>query len=91
MRAKIYHFLVNRKPGIRQRYHKYHDGATGGRKVLSWIYLLGINFCYYILFCHFLGKQTEIPVYEEKKPPCAESESVLANRDRKSVSETVSF
>ena len=91
MRAKIYHFLVNRKPGIRQRYHKYHDGATGGRKVLSWIYLLGINFCYYILFCHFLGKQTEIPVYEEKKPPCAESESVLAYRDRKSVSETVSF
>ena len=59
--------------------------------MLSWIYLLGINFCYYILFCHFLGKQTEIPVYEEKKPPCAESESVLANRDRKSVSETVSF
>ena len=49
MRAKIYHFLVNRKPGIRQRYHKYHDGATGGRKVLSWIYLLGINLLYFIL------------------------------------------
>ena len=91
MRAKIYHFLVNRKPGIRQRYHRFHDGTAGVKKVVSWVYLLGLNFCYYVLFCRFLGEQTEIPVYEEKKPPCAESESVLANRDRRSVSETVSF
>lgn len=91
LRAKIYHFLVNRKPGIRQRYHRFHDGTTGMKKVVSWFYLLGLNFCYYVLFCRFLGEQTEIPVYEEKKPPCAESESVMANRDRKSVSETVSF
>ena len=91
LRAKIYHFLVNRKPGIRQRYHRFHDGTTGMKKVVSWFYLLWLNFCYYVLFCRFLGEQTEFPVYEEKKPPCAESESVLANRDRKSVSETVSF
>lgn len=91
LRAKIYHFLVNRKPGIRQRYHRFHDGTAGMKKVVSWFYLLGLNFSYYVLFCRFLGEQTEIPVYEEKKPPCAESESVLANRDRKSVSETVSF
>ena len=91
LRAKIYHFLVNRKPGIRQRYHRFHDGTTGMKKVVSWFYLLWLNFCYYVLFCRFLVEQTEFPVYEEKKPPCAESESVLANRDRKSVSETVSF
>ena len=91
LRAKIYHFLVNRKPGIRQRYHRFHDGTAGVKKVVSWVYLLGLNFCYYVLFCRFLGEQTEFPVYEEKKPPCAESESVLANRDRRSVSETVSF
>lgn len=91
LRAKIYFFLVNRKPGIRQRYHRFHDGTTGMKKVVSWFYLLLLNFCYYVLFCRFLGEQTEIPVYEEKKPPCAESESVLANRDRRSVSETVSF
>ena len=62
------------------------------KKVVSWFYLLWTEF---LLLCtvlsDFLEKQTEIPVYEEKKPPCAESESVLANRDRKSVSETVSF
>lgn len=91
LRAKIYHFLVNRKPRIRQRYHRFHDGTTGMKKVVSWFYLLWLNFCYYVLFCRFLGEQTEFPVYEEKKPPCAESESVLANRDRRSVSETVSF
>lgn len=91
LRAKIYYFLVNRKRGIRQRYHRFHDGTTGMKKVVSWFYLLWLNFCYYVLFCRFLGEQTEFPVYEEKKPPCAESESVLANRDRRSVSETVSF
>ena len=91
LRAKIYHLLVNRKPGIRQRYHRFHDGTTGMKKVVSWFYLLWLNFCYYVLFCRFLGEQTEFLVYEEKKPPCAESESVLANRDRRSVSETVSF
>ena len=79
------------KRQIRQRYHRFHDGTAGVKKVVSWVYLLGLNFCYYVLFCRFLGEQTEIPVYEEKKPPCAESESVLANHDRKSVSETVSF
>ena len=62
LRAKIYHFLVNRKPGIRQRYHRFHDGTTGMKKVVSWFYLLGLNFCYYVLFCRFLGEQTEIPV-----------------------------
>ena len=91
LRAKIYYFLVNRKLGIRQRYHRFHDGTTGMKKVVSWFYLLWLNFWYYVLFCRFLGEQTEFPVYEEKKPPCAESESVLANRDRRSVSETVSF
>ncbi len=50
MRAKIYHFLVNRKPGIRRRYHRFHDGTAGVKKVVSWVYLLGLNFCYYVLF-----------------------------------------
>ena len=57
LRAKIYHFLVNRKPGIRQRYHRFHDGTTGMKKVVSWFYLLWLNFCYYVLFCRFLGEQ----------------------------------
>ena len=34
LRAKIYHFLVNRKPGIRQRYHRFHDGTAGMKKVV---------------------------------------------------------
>ena len=88
--SKILSFLVNRKPGIRQRYHRFHDGTAGVKKVVSWVYLLGLNFCYYVLFAGSRRADRD-SWYEEKKPPCAESESVLANRDRKSVSETVSF
>lgn len=57
MRLKIYNFLVNRHIGIQKRYQQFHDRTTGFKKVLSWIYLLWLNLCYYIFFCRFLGKE----------------------------------
>ena len=42
-------------------------------------------------FADSLESRQSFRFTRKKKPPCAESESVLANRDRKSVSETVSF
>ena len=53
LRMKIYTGLVNAKPGISYRYHRMHDGASGAGKVLSWLYLLWMNFAYYVLFCRF--------------------------------------
>lgn len=91
MRTKLYHFLVNRHAGICARYHKFHDGRRGMQKFLSWFYLFWLNFCYYFLFCRFLGKAPEIDFYEQKKPPVFESESALAAKNQKNAKETAQF
>ncbi len=67
MRMKIYSFLVNRHDGIRIRYHRLHDGADRKGKILSYVYLLWLNFCYYILFCRFLKKAETVQMYERKR------------------------
>lgn len=75
MRQKIYYSLVNKKPGISYRYHRYHDGTSGVKKAGSWIYLIWLNFAYYILFCHFLGRVPEMDFYEEKNVDSRNSET----------------
>lgn len=66
MRMKIYHFLVNRHSGIRSRYHRVHDNGSHIRKLVSYLYLLWLNFCYYVLFCHYLDRPEEVAIFEEK-------------------------
>lgn len=75
MKYQIYSFLVNKHRGISYRYHKLHDGATGVKKIFSWIYLFWLNFAYYVLFCHFLARVPEMDIYEEKKLNSNQSES----------------
>lgn len=75
MKNSLYHILVNRQAGIRQRYHRMHDGATGILKVISWCYLLWLNLCYYVFFCRFLSRPEKVAVYEEKRLSCVRSES----------------
>ncbi len=67
MRQCIYNNLVNKQNGIRIRYHKLHDNSSGIVKVLSWVYLLWLNFAFYILQFRFLGKDPSIQIYECKK------------------------
>ena len=67
MRTKFYYFLVNKHPGIKDRYHRFHDGSHGFKKALSWVYLLWLNWCYYVFFCRFLGRKSNAQIYEEKK------------------------
>ena len=74
-RQKIYNTMVNRQPGISYRYHKMHDGSVGIVKILSWVYLFWLNFCYYMLCCHFLGEKPGAEVYESKRLICDRSES----------------
>ena len=81
MRMKFYNFFVNKQKGINYRYHKMHDGTTGVMKLLSWLYLLWLNFAYYILFMRFLGKMPEVQTYESKRIPTKCSESVLHHRE----------
>lgn len=74
----IYNALVNRHSGIRERYHAYHDHAAGGKKVSSWLYLLSLNFRYYVLRQKSLGQSLAVPFYEEKEIPCDAGESAIA-------------
>ena len=81
MRLTVYNALVNRIPGIRCRYHRFHDGSTGIKKVISWLYLLWLNFAYHCLFCRFLGKVPDAEIYETKKVPVNAPESEIAVRE----------
>ena len=78
MKLRIYNFLVNKQPGIRERYHQFHDDTTGIRKYASWFYLLALNFGYYVLRLHFLGSRQDTALYEEKKLLTDSSESQAA-------------
>ena len=79
IRMKIYGALVNRHPGISYRYHKVHDNSRGMGKVFSWVYLLWLNFAYYVLFCRSLGSRPEIRDDMKKTAPdIMHSESELA-------------
>lgn len=66
MRLKIYNVLVNKHTGIKKRYHALHDNSNRVVKILSWVYLLWLNFAYYFLFMHFLGKEDKTKTYEYK-------------------------
>lgn len=77
MRMQVYNFLVNRHDGIRIRYHRLHDGAGKKDKILSYVYLLWLNFCYYVLFCRFLDKAKAVEIYEKKRLPVMDSESAV--------------
>lgn len=89
MRYKIYGFLVNRHEGIKERYHNMHDKAVGLKKVLSWGYLIWLNLCYYVFFCRFLGRRSEMNIYEEKRLLIDESESDAACKAVDSVEDMV--
>lgn len=54
MRIKLYNLLVNRHSGIADRYHRLHDNSGSITKIISYIYLYFLKFCYYVLFCRFL-------------------------------------
>lgn len=75
MKIKLYNMLVNRQSGIRERYHRMHDGTGGVGKLISWLYLIWLNLCYYVFGCHFLGQTDRNAVYEEKRIPYINSES----------------
>ena len=77
MRQKIYQALVNRHIGISKRYHKMHDGASGIKRPLSWLYLLWLNLAYYVFHVKKLGRLPEAGIYEEKRLPVSGSESEL--------------
>lgn len=75
VRQKVYNFLVNKQIGISKRYHAMHDGAGKIKCILSWGYLIWLNFAYYVLCMKRVGKLPEASIYEVKKLPTEISES----------------
>lgn len=89
MRMKLYQILVNRHSGISCRYHRVHDNSNAAMKILSWLYLLFLNFCYYVLFCRFLGQPDKEKLYEEKRLLTNQTESQKRLQEGLTVQETV--
>lgn len=79
MKEWIYHLLVNRVPGIRDRYLHQRQNTTARWKVL--FYLLWLNVQYYLLFRRSLGRPERFPFYEEKRLYSGGSESSLSERE----------
>ena len=40
LKLYMYNILINKHPGIRQRYQKYHEGVGKGKKITLWIYFI---------------------------------------------------
>lgn len=81
LHLKIYNVLINRVPGIKERYRKFQEKNSGRKKILAWLYLIKLNIQFYI----FRRKTLEqsLVLYPDKgKRICMDSESQL------SISET---
>ena len=65
-RLRLYELLVNRIPGIRERYLLKREKNSKGARVLAWLYLLWLNFSYYVLRNRNLEMPSRYPYYEEK-------------------------
>lgn len=89
MRLAVYNFLVNRHPGIRQKYHNYHDKAHGYKNILSWFYLLLLNLICLITIGHYPKQTNGNNSDKHKKLPLNESESMIRFRQGKCVDDVV--
>lgn len=69
MRMRLYNALVNRHSGIKERYHRYRQGGGAKKKLLTYLYLLGLNLLYYLFRRKDLAL-TEQARYYEKKSCC---------------------
>lgn len=81
MRYRIYNFLVNRYPEIRECYHRMHDDATGLKVPFSWLYLLALNIRIRLPGGRLRGQEKNGYITEEKHIPIGTSESELAVSD----------
>ncbi len=88
-KSDVYAFLVNRHAGIQARYHGMRDGASGAGRYLSWIYLLWLNFCCYVLRRRTLEQNPLCEEWGDRTLPLERSESARAAGDLLSVEECV--
>lgn len=76
----IYGLFVNRIPGIREKYKKKRNQVKGIGRGSAWLYLLWLNFRYYILRDRKLEHVEKYPYYEEKLLYSGGSESSISSK-----------
>lgn len=76
----IYNVLVNRVPGIQERYRKKRSHAKGIGRGGAWLYLFGLNISYYVFRNKKLLQLTKYPYYEEKLLYTKGSESSISHK-----------
>lgn len=72
---RLYNFLVNRIPGIKEKYENKKKGLKGFRKINAWFYLVYLNLSYYVFRNKKIGESEKFPGYESKKLYSDASES----------------
>ena len=80
MIERIYALFVNRIPGIRERYKRKREHATGWKHFTVWVYLVYLNIAYYIFRNKELGLIEKYPFYENKQLYSKGSESAISKR-----------
>ncbi len=78
----IYGMFVNRVPGIREKYKKKRNQVKGIGRGSAWVYLLWLNFRYYVLHDQKLEHVEKYPYYEEKLLYSEGSESSISAKRR---------
>lgn len=81
LKLTTYNFLVNRIPGIKDKYKKKRSRAKGIGRIGVWFYLIGLNISYYIFRNKKLAHMEKFPFYEEKELYYKGSESSISKRE----------
>lgn len=95
---RLYDALVNRVPGIHQRYELWRNTHDGSGRFLGWFYLLWMNFRYHVMRQRSLAEplldcstDDRIRLTPQPESECAFSIGCDALADRLSQADVVSF
>ncbi len=80
MKDRLYGLLVNRVPGIRDRYSRQRL-KLGKHRWIALLSLLWLNIQYYLLFRRSLALPENCCVYEHRRLPYVSAESALSYRE----------
>lgn len=78
---QIYMILVNKIPGIQERYKRKRNSTKGIGRVGAWAYLLWLNLAYHVFRYKRVGTPEKYPYYENKHLYSKGSESSLSKRE----------
>lgn len=67
LKRSLYNTMVNRVPGIKEKYRKKRSRVKGIGRIGIWFYLLGLNLSYYIFRNKSLAYTEKFALYEKKR------------------------